>query len=222
MPLRRMIGISLAVLVISTSAIAKTAEKTAPHDHVQRPSPKPDKTGMRSAKIHAVAKDRHGTAAALARLAHATPARRHLAPHHAVADAPARSPDPYWGPATAVATAEIGNAAWYGREGARTASGERLDGVTATAAHRSLPLMSFARVTNLDNGRSVVVKINDRGPFSPRFVIDLSRPAAEELGLKHAGVAAVAVEPVEIEATAASGAMPTVAAYPSPEAAAAH
>lgn len=84
---------------------------------------------------------------------------------------------------------------------------------TLTAAHRSLPLGSCAKVTNLDTGRSVVVKINDRGPYSRRFIIDLSPRAAEELGMMHDGVAAVAVEPVAAAPAASTAATATVAVY---------
>jgi rare lipoprotein A len=80
--------------------------------------------------------------------------------------------------------------------GNRTASGELLDTRTATAAHRSLPLASYARVTNLDNGRSVIVKINDRGPYTRGRIIDLSPRAADVLEMKRAGVVAVAIEPM--------------------------
>jgi rare lipoprotein A len=80
--------------------------------------------------------------------------------------------------------------------GSRTASGEILDWVTPTAAHRSLPLASYARVTNLDTGRAVVVKINDRGPYRRRFIIDLSPRAAEQIGVVRSGIAAVSVEPL--------------------------
>jgi len=91
---------------------------------------------------------------------------------------------------------ELGRAAWYGMVGSRTASGELLDTHTSTAAHRSLPLASYARVTNLDNGRSVIVKINDRGPYTRGRIIDLSPRAADVLEMKRAGVVAVAVEPM--------------------------
>jgi rare lipoprotein A len=80
--------------------------------------------------------------------------------------------------------------------GGRTASGEILDARTATAAHRFLPLASYAKVTNLDNGRSVIVKINDRGPYIRGRIIDLSPRAADALEMKRVGVAAVAVEPL--------------------------
>ncbi len=116
---------------------------------------------------------------------------------------------------------QIGKATWYGLVGDRTASGERLDTVSLTAAHRSLPLGSCAKVTELDTGHSVVVTINDRGPFTKGVIIDLSPRAADALGMKHAGVAAVAVEPVAFTpspvtpspATAAgAGPEPTIAA----------
>lgn len=80
-----------------------------------------------------------------------------------------------------------GMASWYGNElaGHRTASGERFDPSDLTAAHRTLPLGSKVRVTY--HGESVVVRINDRGPFARGRVIDLSRAAAEEIGLRRAG-----------------------------------
>ena len=81
-----------------------------------------------------------------------------------------------------------GMASWYGREfaGHRTASGERFDPSSYTAAHRTLPFGSRVRVTN-SSGKSVVVRINDRGPFHSGRVIDLSQAAAAELGIVRAG-----------------------------------
>lgn len=78
-----------------------------------------------------------------------------------------------------------GLASWYGRRfhGRPTASGEPYDMYAMTAAHRTLPIPSYARVTNLANGRSVIVRINDRGPFHPGRIIDLSYTAAYKLGL---------------------------------------
>ena len=93
-------------------------------------------------------------------------------------------------------TTLFGKAAWYNFVGRQTASGEILDTVTATAAHRSLPLVSYAIVTNLGNGHSVVVKINDRGPYTRGRILDLSPRAADALDMKRAGVAAVVIEPV--------------------------
>jgi rare lipoprotein A len=99
----------------------------------------------------------------------------------------------------------FGKAAWYNLVGRQTATGEILDTVTATAAHRSLPLASYAKVTDIDNGRSVVVKINDRGPYTRGRILDLSPRAADALDMKRVGVAAVIVEPL------ANQAGPTVA-----------
>lgn len=98
----------------------------------------------------------------------------------------------------AVGKPETGNAAWYGGRyiGRRTTSGSRLDTIHPTAAHRTLPLNSLARVTNLDNGRSVVVRVTDRGPVSNSLLIDMSPKAADELHMKHAGVVPVKVEQV--------------------------
>jgi rare lipoprotein A len=80
--------------------------------------------------------------------------------------------------------------------GRQTATGEILDTVTATAAHRSLPLASYAKVRDLDNDHSVVVKINDRGPYSRGRILDLSPRAADALDMKRVGVAAVVIEPL--------------------------
>jgi rare lipoprotein A len=104
-------------------------------------------------------------------------------------------------PATAAEGAkqkQIGRASWYGgpQHGERTASGERFDRSELTAAHPTLPMNSLVRVTNLGNGRSVVVRINDRGPHTRGRVIDLSQRAAEILGMKRRGVATVKVEAV--------------------------
>lgn len=102
--------------------------------------------------------------------------------------------DPLASPVAPLAEAEEiaedipdGVASWYGPgfAGKRTASGERFDPTEYTAAHRTLPFGSKVRVTH--NGRSVVVRINDRGPFHGNRVIDLSQAAAEELGIRRAG-----------------------------------
>ena len=89
-----------------------------------------------------------------------------------------------------------GGASLYGatHNGAATASGERLDDRKKTAASPDLPLGSHATVTNQDNGKSVDVKINDRGPFVEGRVIDLSKAAARQLDMEKAGVAPVTVE----------------------------
>ena len=88
-----------------------------------------------------------------------------------------------------------GVASYYGQElaGNRTASGERFDPSGMTAAHRTLPFGSMVRVTNLANGQSVVVRINDRGPFGRNRVIDVSHAAAREIGLHRSGTARVSM-----------------------------
>jgi rare lipoprotein A len=93
----------------------------------------------------------------------------------------------------------IGHASWYGQEFAQrpTASGEPFDPNGMTAAHRTLPLGSRLRVTNLHNGRTVEVTITDRGPFRPHREIDLSYGAARALGMVRRGVARVAIELIE-------------------------
>lgn len=90
----------------------------------------------------------------------------------------------------------VGDASWYGPgfAGRLTASGEVFDPSELTAAHKTLPFNTRVRVTNLTNGRTVVVRINDRGPFKPGRVIDLSRAAAERIGLVRAGIAPVRLE----------------------------
>lgn len=89
-----------------------------------------------------------------------------------------------------------GRASWYGPRfhGHRTANGERFDKNALTAAHRRLPLSSFVRVTNVANKRTVVVRINDRGPYHSGRIIDLSQAAASALGLQHAGTARVRLQ----------------------------
>jgi rare lipoprotein A len=93
---------------------------------------------------------------------------------------------------------QTGVASYYAREhdGLRTASGERYDMDEMTAAHRTLPFGTRVRVTNLENGRHVVVRINDRGPFHPGRIIDLSYAAAARIGIVSSGSAMVEVERV--------------------------
>lgn len=91
-----------------------------------------------------------------------------------------------------------GIASWYGRKfhGRKTANGERFDMHAVSAAHPTLPLPSFVRVTNLDNGRSIVVRINDRGPFARGRIIDMSHKGAQLLGFARQGTARVRVSAV--------------------------
>lgn len=94
---------------------------------------------------------------------------------------------------------ERGLASWYGRKfhGRRTSSGEPYDMYAMTAAHRTLPLPTYAKVTNLDNGRSIIVRINDRGPFHSNRIIDLSYTGAMKLDMFRKGTARVEVEALD-------------------------
>jgi rare lipoprotein A len=108
-------------------------------------------------------------------------------------------PAPPAKPAPPRANVQTGKASWYGdaHHGKKTASGEPYDQTQLTAAHRSLPLGTRVRVTNVANGRTVVVRINDRGPFVGGRIIDLSRAAAQELGSLGAGLFPVRLEVLE-------------------------
>ena len=98
----------------------------------------------------------------------------------------------------------IGKASWYGRQfhGRTTASGEPFDMFTLTAAHRTLPLGTWVKVTNVRNGKSVIVRINDRGPVPQSRIIDLSFEAATLLDLRARGVEKVRLDMVQPEAVA--------------------
>ena len=189
MRMRRTIGLSLALLVVTATAMAKQAHSG--HDQaVPSSKSKPVKSQAAAGKLHAKQHRAHGNAIARSDPRHAPPAPRHagrLPP-----------PDEYIGPLQVIGQREVGAAAWYGGRhiGRRTASGDRLDGVHLTAAHRSLPLRSLVRVTNLTNGRSVIARITDRGPVSRALLIDVSPSVADELDMKRAGIVKVAVEPV--------------------------
>lgn len=92
-----------------------------------------------------------------------------------------------------------GSASYYAArfDGRRTASGERFDNANLTAAHRTLPFGTLVRVTNVTTSKSVIVRINDRGPFSAGRMIDVSRAAAEELGLVARGHGTVELAVIE-------------------------
>ncbi len=116
---------------------------------------------------------------------------------------------------------ESGEASWYGprHEGLRTTSGERFDSSKMTAAHASLPLGSYVRVTDTSSGRSIVVRVNDREPPHGVRCIDLSRAAAEKLGFASRGVADVTLAQISAEeaqelAEAPDGSLPVEGATP--------
>lgn len=116
-------------------------------------------------------------------------------------------------PMTAVAPYRArGVASWYGRRyhGKQTSSGEIYDMYAMTAAHTTLPIPSYARVTNVANGRSVIVRVNDRGPFIDSRLIDLSYTAAYKLGMLSGGSAVVEVETIVPGAAPVSAALPPV------------
>jgi rare lipoprotein A len=103
---------------------------------------------------------------------------------------------------------ETGIASWYGGEfhGRRTANGETFDANELTAAHPTLPMPSLARVTNLDNGRSLVVRVNDRGPFRGGRLVDVSRRVAQMLGFEKSGTAKVRLQVLTDESKAIASA----------------
>ena len=103
--------------------------------------------------------------------------------------------------ATANGYFEAGLASWYGTKfhGKQTANGEIYDLYKMTAAHKTLPLPSYVKVTNIENGRSVVVRVNDRGPFHGDRLIDLSYVAARKLGFADSGLAEVTIEGIAPE-----------------------
>jgi rare lipoprotein A len=109
---------------------------------------------------------------------------------------------PAAGDAARAGATQTGVASWYGHphHGRRTASGEIFDMRTLTAAHRTLPLGTRVRVTNLKNGRGVEVRVNDRGPYVAGRIIDLSHAAARVLDAVEDGVVPVRVEVIELPA----------------------
>ncbi len=112
------------------------------------------------------------------------------------------------------AAEQEGTASWYGGKfhGRKTANGEIFDTNKLTAAHRALPFNTMVKVTNLGNNRSVIVRVNDRGPFIQGRIIDLSRAAAERLDMVHTGTARVRVEVLSSASTGTAEPKPVPAA----------
>ena len=117
-------------------------------------------------------------------------------PQPAPSQTPPTQPPAKESPAPPATLPQTGQASWYGaqHQGKQTASGATYDQAAFTAAHRSLPLGSKVKVTNLANGKSVEVEINDRGPFAENRIIDLSQAAAKALGMTESGTATVRLE----------------------------
>jgi len=189
MKMRRAIGVSLAIFAISAAVAARQAHS---NDRSQEPSAKAKPAEPEAQPAAAAARQQLSDNQPVASRIE----QRSTPPVHGSAGF--GPPDRYIAPLQVVGRPQIGSASWYGNYhlGRRTASGEPLDGVRPTAAHRSLPLYSRVRVTNLKNGRSVVVTINDRGPVSRRLLIDVSPSAADQLDMKTAGIIPVSIEPV--------------------------
>src|SRR5271169_780064 len=158
MPLRQTIGISLALLMASAGAMARTAEKSTSYHPASPANLEPEKSENRPGKARAPHRITHARVTMRAAFHHGGRSRyQHLAPQR-IADPGGGLFSPDWGAMHPAGTPEIGQAAWYGLVGNRTSSGEPLDTITPTAAHRSLPLGSCAKVVSLDTGRSVIVK----------------------------------------------------------------
>lgn len=121
-----------------------------------------------------------------------------------MSDVPVRIGPPYtvrgttYVPAADPSCDRVGYATWYGNEsGNKTASGERFAAKWITVAHTTLPLPTYVEVTALDTGKRIIVRVNDRGPFASGRIIDLSRGAADELGVLRKGLAPVRVRVVQ-------------------------
>lgn len=199
MRMRQAIGLSLALWALSGLTVAKQAIAADERHQSHSVKTKTAKSEHPAAR-HAAGRQRTQEPAEPA---------RHAAAQHRPAKGPDRVTNEGEGKTSpsvkVVGDRQVGIAAWYGGRflGHRTSSGSVLDNVTPTAAHRSLPLNSKVRITNLKNGRSVICTVTDRGPWGANRLIDVSPRAADELDMKHSGIARVAVEPVA--AATASG-----------------
>jgi rare lipoprotein A (peptidoglycan hydrolase) len=195
MSMRRTIGISLACLVTSACAIDKTPEQESISHYPGEIPESPQGNGETPTGASP------GSAEGLNTMVSSPTVTSEVAEQPSAGFEPAAygrygTPEPCCRGWRTTGTTLLGKAAWYNFVGKQTANGEILDTVTATAAHRSLPLASYAKVTNVGNGHSVVVKINDRGPYTRGRILDLSPRAADALDMKRIGVAEVVLEPL--------------------------
>jgi len=124
----------------------------------------------------------------------------------------------YWVMPSSLGYTATGTASWYGSKfhGHQTSNGEIYNMYSMTAAHKSLPIPTYAKVTNLNNGRHVIVRVNDRGPFHGDRLIDLSYAAATKLGYAKLGTAQVRIEAIDPVAWQREKYQPAVAAAPAP------
>lgn len=173
-PLFRRLGASVSFFLLASALPASASAAAGKHKPVD-PKPRPKAKNAQHG-AHIDPENRANRAADAVHLAHAASAKGHTSRFR-----------------------QLGLASWYGRgfHGHRTANGEHYDMYAMTAAHRTLPLGSYVRVTSLASSKSVVVRINDRGPYARGRVIDLSYLAAAALGMHRAGVTKVSIELVE-------------------------
>jgi len=182
--------VGLATLLVAGCSVAP------PYEELPTPAPKPEPQTERKGGYYKDDGPGDKPPANLAEIADAEPRPE---PLHRYANRPYRVFGAEYVPLAQVQPfRQRGVASWYGRRfhGQKTASGEPYDMYAMTAAHPTLPIPSYARVSNLANGRSVVVRVNDRGPFHAARIIDLSYAAAYKLGFVQAGSARVEVESI--------------------------
>jgi rare lipoprotein A len=191
-------AIARAVLTITLGAAALAACASATPEMAAR--------GVRPAGFTPVSSYTHPQASGRASREFAPPSETHVAGGEYKLGAPYQIQGVWYVPAEEPDYDEVGTASWYGDEfdGKATANGETFDKYAASAAHATLPMPSIVEVTNLDNGRTIRVRLNDRGPYKAGRLIDLSRGAAEELGYMDKGTARVRVRyvgPAKLDAT---------------------
>lgn len=176
-------GVGIATFTGLVLLLSASCAQTAPSSSSPAPSPA-------ASSQNAVSRPSTDVPAPAAQRPAVPTANSNLAALPESAVIPAAPPEPV------VSETFVGNASWYGRKfhGKLTASGEPYDMAALTAAHQTLPFGSRVRVTNLANRRSVIVTINDRGPFAEDRLIDLSHAAAKQLGIVEDGVAEVRLE----------------------------
>lgn len=213
------IRLLLVVVALGLAACSTPAKKETPPSALPRGAPAPAPAPPASSKYYLDDGPGDQPPASLDAIPDAVP---RFEPLHRFANRPYSVFGREYVPATSLRPyRERGVASWYGRKfhGQQTSAGEIYDMYGMTAAHPTLPLPSYARVTNAGTGRSVVVRVNDRGPFLHNRVIDLSFAAAHRIGIAQKGSGEVEVEailPGEAPVAVAAPLPPVAAAPPSP------